>query len=490
MGLVFGLLLLATLLTVLLVWLWALGGLFGANKRGKPDQGFAIVAELGPLHAEVSPRAVVAGVGSFFGVVAGLVVSIFSLDRWGEVFDTIKRNKLRTTLTSVSVAWGIFVLVVLLGLGHGLNNGVRHSFRREAQNGVFITATKTSIPYGGYGVGRRLTFDNRDYAAAQKVKGIDHLSGQYFIHGGRFGGGEMKTQRGMKSNAFDVNAVHADAYYMGANEMVEGRFLNTTDVATRRKAAVIGRPVRDFLFEDGEDPIGQWIVVGGVPFQVVGVFSDEGGEENERQIYIPVTTAQLAFHGVDHLGMLSFTVGNASAAEAKAITREIVANLAAAHQFSPDDPQAARVFDNVEGHEKFNKFFLTISIFVVVIGLGTLAAGVVGVSNIMMIAVKERTKEIGIRKALGATPQSIVAMIVHEAVFLTSIAGLLGLSAGVLFLGAIPHLVDTELIRNPSVDIGVGVIAALGLVIAGALAGYVPARAAARVNPVHTLRDQ
>ena len=434
---------------------------------------------------EARPRTLIA----FLQIVGGVLLGMLSFDRWGEVFDTIRRNKLRTALTAISVAWGIFVMVVLLGLGHGLNNGIRHSFRREATNGIWISANKTSVPYAGYGLGRHITFDNHDYDRALEVTGIEHLSGQYFVRGGRFGGGEMKIQRGVKSNAFQVNPVHPGAFYMGANEIVGGRFLDAADIAGLRKVCVIGRPVRDFLF-DHEDPIGQWIVIGNVAFEVVGVFSDEGGEEEERQIYIPVSTAQLAFHGVDHLGMLMFTVGDATAPEAKAISHEVVEQLAAAHQFSPDDKQAARVFDNVEGFSHFQQFFLVISIFVVVIGCGTLAAGVVGVSNIMMIAVKERTREIGIRKALGATPLAIVAMITQEAIFLTSIAGLLGLSAGVFFLQLLPKMVDSDLILNPSIDIGVGALAAIGLVAAGALAGFVPARAAARVNPVATLRDQ
>jgi putative ABC transport system permease protein len=427
-------------------------------------------------------------------------VSMFSLDRWLEVFDTIRRNKLRTVLTAVSVAWGIFVMVVLLGMGQGLNNGIRYSFRSEAQNVVFIHTGRTSVPYAGYNVGRKLTFQNRDYDRAATVKGIDHIDGSFYITGGQFGGGEMKVQRGTKSNAFGVQSVFPGDYYTGAYAIQEGRYLNTADIVTLRKAAVIGRPVRDYLFGhadattgsgDGgvDDPIGQWIVVGGVAFEVVGVFTMEGSEEEERVVYIPATTAQLAFNGADRLGAISFTVGNADAATTKAITREVVGQLAEAHQFSPDDKQAARVFDTVEGFEHFTKFFLAISIFVLVIGLGTLAAGVVGVSNIMMIAVKERTREIGIRKALGATPVSIVAMIVQEAVFLTSIAGLLGLAGGVMFLGAIPHFIDTEMIKDPAVRVSVGVLAAVGLVIAGALAGFVPARAAAKVNPVQTLRD-
>ncbi|HEY1553643.1 MAG TPA: ABC transporter permease [Kofleriaceae bacterium] len=433
---------------------------------------------------EARPRTLVAFVQVIFGVLVGML----SFDRWGEVFDTIRRNKLRTALTAISVAWGIFVMVVLLGLGHGLNNGIRYSFRREAENGIWVSANKTSVPFAGYGINRHIMFDNHDYDRAKKVAGIEHMSGQYFIKGGRFGGGEMKIQHGIKSNAFQVDAVHPDAFYLGANEIVGGRFLDVADIAYLRKVCVIGRPVRDFLFGT-EDPIGQWIVIGDVAFEVVGVFSDEGGEEEERQIYIPVSTAQLAFHGVDHLGMLMFTVGNATAPQAKEITKQIVDQLAEAHQFSPDDPQAARVFDNVEGFSHFQQFFLVISIFVIVIGCGTLAAGVVGVSNIMMIAVKERTREIGIRKALGATPLAIVAMIVQEAIFLTSVAGLFGLAAGVGFLQILPKLVDTDMIRDPAIDIRVGVMAAVGLAAAGALAGFVPARAAARVNPVATLRD-
>jgi putative ABC transport system permease protein len=207
-------------------------------------------------------------------------------------------------------------------------------------------------------------------------------------------------------------------------------------------------------------------------------------------MFIPVSTAQLAYHGSDHLGMIELTVGQANAAEAKVISDEIVAQLAERHKFSPTDPQAARVHSNVEGYERFSALFMMISAFVVVIGLGTLAAGVVGVSNIMMIAVKERTKEIGVRKALGATPASIIMMIIQEAVFLTSLAGLTGLAAGVALLGVIDANVESDFMKNPSIDLRIGVLATLGLVVAGALAGYFPARAAARVNPIQTLRDQ
>jgi len=438
-------------------------------------------------------------VWSLFAVFFSVVISMFSIDRWGEVFDTIKRNKLRTALTCVSVAWGIFVMVVLLGLGQGLNNGIRHAFRRESANGVYISTSKTSIPWGGYNVGRKITFNNRDYDEALKTEGIDHLSKQFFIHGGRFGGGEMKVARGTKSNLFGVNAVSPDALYLNTLELVQGRFVNDLDVATLRKTVVIGEPVRDYLFGhqtnsdrgDGglDNAIGEWIVVGGVPFQVVGIYKSDN-EETARQTYIPVSTAQLAFNGADRLGMLELTAGDAKTEQTKEIVAKIVAQLSERHQFAPNDGQAVRVFNNVENFERFQAMFFMISVFVIVIGLGTLAAGVVGVSNIMMIAVKERTKEIGVRKALGATPTSIVAMIIQESVFLTGLAGLLGLVGGVALLEVVARVVKTDFIRNPAIDLRVGVAATLGLVIAGALAGFFPARAAARVNPIHALRDQ
>jgi putative ABC transport system permease protein len=204
-----------------------------------------------------------------------------------------------------------------------------------------------------------------------------------------------------------------------------------------------------------------------------------------------VSTAQLAFNGADRIGMIMFDVKpGVSIEEEGQIKRQVIELLAASHQFSPDDKQAVHVFDTIEGFSHFQQFFSVISMFVIVIGLGTLAAGVVGVSNIMMIAVKERTKEIGVRKALGATAQSIIAMIVQEAVFLTSIAGLLGLSAGVVTLGAMGKFIHTDMIENPSINISTGIAAAVGLVIAGALAGFVPAKSAAQVNPIETLRDQ
>jgi putative ABC transport system permease protein len=412
---------------------------------------------------------------------------LFSIDRWSEVLVTIGRNKLRTALTMISVAWGIMVLVALLGLGVGLDQGMRKQFARDATNGVWISANKTSVAYGGYDVGRRLMFENADYERAKKIDGIEYITAQHFI-GGRRWGASLVTKRGAKANTFELAAVHAPVFHLESNEMVVGRFLSDADIAQRRKAAVIGQNVADFLFE-GDPAVGDWITIGGVAFQVVGVFTNPGGAEAERTIYIPISTAQLAFNGGEKVGSIQFTVGNAGPEETQQIIDQIVGQLADRWSFDPKDSQAVRVHNNIEQFERFRKLFWMISMFVVVIGLGTLAAGVVGVSNIMMIAVKERTKEIGVRKALGATPSSIVFMVIQEAVFLTAIAGLLGLVGGLVILEGLGKM-NNDFILNPSIDLRTGLGATFFLIMAGALAGYFPARAAARVNPIHALRDE
>jgi putative ABC transport system permease protein len=410
---------------------------------------------------------------------------LFSFDRWTEVLLTIGRNKLRTALTMISVAWGIFVLVALLGAGRGLDAGMRKKFAKNATNGVWINANKTSVAYGGYDVGRLIQFENADYLRTRNIEGVEHMSARHFLGGNRWG--SQYTRRGGKANTFGINAVYPETFHLEQHTMLLGRFLNEADIAQRRKSAVIGKVVADYLFE-GDPPIGDYIVVGSVPFQVVGVFTDPAGADEERAIYVPATTAQLAFNGGEKLGQLQLTVGNADAAGTQAVIDRIVGKLAETHNFSRADRQAVRVHNNIEQFGRFRKMFWMISAFIVVIGLGTLAAGVVGVSNIMMIAVKERTKEIGVRKALGATPSSIVFMVLQEAVFLTAIAGLLGLTGGVVVLDLLGRM-KNDFLLNPHIDLSTGLVAAGFLVLAGAFAGYFPARAAAKVNPIHALRD-
>jgi putative ABC transport system permease protein len=289
-----------------------------------------------------------------------------------------------------------------------------------------------------------------------------------------------------------VRSVHPDHLYLENTIMIAGRFLNELDITDKRKVCVIGEPVARFLFGTTDDIIGRWVEISRIPFQVVGLFTDKGGEGEREKIYIPITTSQTAFNGADHVHMTMFTMGpEVTVDESRRVARAAGEALAAAHHFSPEDTQAVRVRNNVEQFENFLQIFLGIRVFVVFMGICSLVAGVIGVSNIMMIVVRERTREIGVRKALGATPSHIVTSIVQESVFITTVAGYFGLLAGIGALALIGHVLPpTELFADPDVDLKVALGATVLLVIAGALAGLFPARAAARINPIEAMKDE
>jgi putative ABC transport system permease protein len=415
---------------------------------------------------------------------------MFNLDRWREILDTLWRSKLRSLLTAFSVAWGIFMLVFLLGMGSGLQNGVQQGFADDATNSVWMFAGRTSVPHDGMPIGRRTVFTNRDVAAIDRLTGVDKITGRFHIGAGR--GAAVQSRVGNKVAPYDVRSVHPDHLYLENTIMVAGRFLNEVDIKDKRKVCVIGDPVARFLFGTTDDIIGRWIEINRIPFQVVGLFTDSGGEGEREKIYVPITTSQTAFNGADHVHQTMFTMGpDVTVAESQRVARAAVEVLAAAHHFSPEDTQAVRVRNNVEQFQNFLQIFLGIRVFVVFMGICSLVAGVIGVSNIMMIVVRERTREIGVRKALGATPSHIVTSIVQESVFITTLAGYLGLVAGIGALALIDSLLPpTEMFAHPQVDLTVALGATVLLVIAGALAGLFPARAAARVNPIKALRDE
>jgi putative ABC transport system permease protein len=414
---------------------------------------------------------------------------MFNLDRWREILDTLWRSKLRSLLTAFSVAWGIFMLVFLLGMGNGLQHGVQQEFADDATNSVWMFSGKTSVPYDGMPIGRRIILANSDVEAIDHLPGVDKITGRFFISDGR--ADPVQSRVGDKVAPYDVRSVHPDHLYLENTIMVAGRFLNDVDIKDRRKVCVIGVPVASFLFGTTDDVIGRWVEISRIPFQVVGLFTDDGGEGEREKIYIPITTAQTAFNGADHVHMTMFTLSpDVTVAESKRMARTALETLAAAHHFSPDDPQAVRVRNNAEQFENFLQIFLGIRVFVVFMGICSLVAGVIGVSNIMMIVVRERTREIGVRKALGARPSHIVISIVQEAVFITTIAGYLGLVAGVAGLSLIDKLIPpTDMFAHPDVDLTVALGATVLLVAAGALAGLFPARTAARVNPIAAMRD-
>jgi putative ABC transport system permease protein len=415
---------------------------------------------------------------------------MFSLDRWQEVLQTLARAKLRSALTAFAVAWGIFMLVALLGFGHGLRKGTETQFADDAANSVWIFGGQTSQPYQGMPVGRRIVFTNADYDNLRKLPGIERLTGRFFPGGGRPFSGDRPVRVGAKTQSFDIRAVHPDHLYLEKTLVRGGRFVNDADLIDRRKVAVVGIPVAQF-FWNTTDVIGRTLEIGGVSFQIVGVFDDAGGDDGElRMIYVPVTTAQLAWNGADRLNALLFTVGDKGIAETQELLDQVKVALAERQRFNPADPQAVRVRNNLEQYETFQEIYRTIDTFVSVAGLASLIAGVIGVANIMLITVKERTKEIGIRKALGAPPRSIVGAIMQESIFITTAAGYLGLVAGVGLLSLVASAVpDNEFFGQPQIDFSVAIYANLILIVAGAMAGFFPAYAAAKISPVEAMRD-
>jgi putative ABC transport system permease protein len=407
------------------------------------------------------------------------------LDVWQEIFDTIKRNKLRTALTGFAVAWGIFMLVVLLGSGKGLEHGVDYQFRDDAVNSIWVSSGRTSVPYKGMQPGREIQFDNQDYdEVTTRVQGVEYASGRYWI----FGSQQVNYKN--ENGSYTIRAVHPGHQVLERTKVIQGRYLNEFDLRQFRKSAVLGTLVSSALFHD-EDPIGKEIRIGGISFQVVGVFDDEGSEREREFIYLPISTAQRTFNGANRVNQILYTTGDASLArsmEMAGATRQI---LSVNHTFDPEDERAIYVNNNVQNYQRILALITAIRLFVWVVGVGTLLAGVVGVSNIMLVAVRERTREIGIRKALGATPASIVGLVMQESVLITTVAGYAGLVLGVLVLeGLAKAIPDAAFFRNPQVDLRVAVSATVLLIVAGAIAGFFPARRAAAIRPIEALRDE
>lgn len=410
---------------------------------------------------------------------------MFDTDKWNEILSTIKKNKLRTFLTGFSVAWGIFMLIILLGSGKGLENGVNKEFASSATNTIWIWNGQTSLPYKGMKPGRNIQMHNEDYDEVVKtVKGIDLSSPRFQM----WGDNTLSYKRNY--GTFNIRTVYPDYQYIEKLEIVAGRYVNNTDLEQYRKVTTISTQVEEALFK-GEPSIGKYINVKGIPFKVIGTFKDDDErDENMRMIYIPMTTAQRVFAGENHIHTIALTVGNADAAESKEIENAVKSKLASLLKFDANDPRAIGTWNSVEEFTRFQKLFAGIRLFIWIIGFGTIIAGIVGVSNIMMIVVKDRTKEIGIRKAMGATPWSIISLVLQEAILITSFAGYIGLVLGVLVLETVGSKIESNFFSHPEVDIRIAIYALILLVGSGALAGFIPARKAAAIKPIEALRDE
>jgi putative ABC transport system permease protein len=417
---------------------------------------------------------------------------MFDQDNWQEIFATIKKNKLRTALTAFGVFWGIFMLVIMLGAGTGLKKGVMRDFNGSATNSFFMWTQKTTKPYQGMKPGRVFNFTNEDAAALRQLKCLDVIAPMNQLGGYE---GNNNVIRGIKTGIFAVMAEYPQFREIQAVSIRDGRFINENDIREKRKICVIGKRAFEILFDKKENPIGEWIRISGVYFMVVGITNPTGSgqqaEEQSQQIYVPFSTFQYAFNFGNRVGWFSVRSKNnvpASVAEDQAL-----ALLKERHKIAPEDLMAVGHWNMEKQFNKISGLFIGINGLVWFVGIGTLIAGVIGVSNIMLIVVKERTREIGVKRALGATPFSVMAQLIMESVFLTSIAGYFGLLAGIGLLELISSLLppdNNSMFSNPEVNLNVALTALTVLIVSGALAGMIPARRAVSIHPVEALRSE
>ena len=415
---------------------------------------------------------------------------MFDYDKWQEIFGTMRKHKLRTGLTALGVFWGIFMLIFVLGMGQGLENGVFKGFGQRVKNVMYVWTTRTSQPYKGFQPGRVPRLKLEDIRAIkERVPEVDLIAPRLDM-------GSHVVSFGEASDEYAVRGELQDMINIEALQVHEGRYVNQRDVDEGRKVAVIGKRVKEVLFGDAPC-IGAYIQVRGVQFRVVGVFGPmqvkPWTEDDLEAVVIPLTTMHRTFGMGERVDY--FICSAAPKVLVSQMEPKVRAVLKERHNVAPDDPRGIGGFNLQEEFLSVQLLFGGMKLFLWFVGIGTLLAGIVGVSNIMLIVVKERTKEIGIRKALGATPRSIISMILTESIFLTGVSGYLGLIAGTLLIGGIDYLLiineaDLNNFHHPEVNLTVGVGAIILLVIAGTIAGLIPALQAARVRPVVALKDE
>ena len=409
---------------------------------------------------------------------------MFELDRWREIFESIRSNVLRTILSGFTVALGLYIFIVLFGIGNGLKNAFTEGFARDATNLISISTGKTSIAYDGLQTNRQVVLQNPYYNKIVKEdpKKIEHASQRYTTN--------MLVKYGKESGSYQVNGADASEIYIENRTVLDGRYINPGDIDQKQKVAVIGRMVQRDLIKNGS-PVGKDLDLNGTMFKIIGVFSDDGGDFDERMISIPISTLQQLKKGSDTLSRIYITYDpTMSPKDAISYSDKLEKDLKKDLHVSPDDENGVRVSNNAKNMRNTFQFLLIITLIVGFIGLGTLLAGIIGISNIMVYIVKERTKEIGVRKAIGAKPGAIVGLILQESVVITVISGIIGVALGFLTLVLIGNSLEQYFIKDPSVGWGLVIVAFVCLVIAGLISGFVPAFRASRIKPIEALRSE
>jgi len=405
-------------------------------------------------------------------------------DRWREIFETIGKNKLRTFLSGFTVALGIFIFIILFGLGNGLKNTFQEFFLDDASNAIFLYPGKTSMPYKGFKANRRIEFENDDL---EDIRQNFAMLTEFVTP--RISRSAL-TRYKNESNTYTTRAVAPGHQLVEKTILMKGRYINENDINEKTKNAVIGRLVAKDLFKT-EDPLGKYINVGSTAFKVVGVFQDDGGDREERYIYISYTTRQLLEKSNNKVDQLIVTfpkeLGHAGAIALESSLKKYFKDK---KSIDPRDPNGIYFQNLTDELKQSQQFAVVLQLIVSFVGLGTLIAGIIGISNIMVFVVKERTKELGIRKALGATPKSVIQMILQESVFITAISGYVGLFLGIVVLKNIGLKLEEYFIKDPYIDLGTALTATLILILFGAIAGYIPAKRASSIKPIVALRDE
>lgn len=408
---------------------------------------------------------------------------MFDIDRWREIFQSIGKNKLRTFLGAFTVALGIFIFTVLFGMGNGLKNTFDKFFSDDATNTIFIRPGSTSKAYKGFKEGRRIQFENEDLELLKKELGdrIEYLSARVYKG--------VQARNKNESGSYTIRSVHPDHQFIENTIITDGRFIDGNDIRNRTRVVVIGRLVEEDLFKK-ENALGKFLELNGITYKVVGVFKDEGSDDEERNIYAPVSTIQLIHKNTDDIDQIALTFNKAlGVSGAKKIVVDITRILKEKHFIAKDDRSGIFVRSVFDNYQQNMQLANVLQMIVLWIGIGTLFAGAISIGNIMVFVVKERTKELGIRKALGATPGSIVGLILQESIFITAIAGYIGILIAIFTLGKMGNNLEDYFITNPQVNTSTIVWATVILVFVGALAGYIPARRAAKIKPVVALGD-
>lgn len=416
------------------------------------------------------------------------------IDLWQEIYGTVRRNKLRTVLTGCAVAWGIFILIVLLGAGNGLLNAQTEQMSSLAMNSLQIGAGWTSKPYDGLKQGRRIQLNNGDLEISSRMKEHVITAGAILYQG------NTNISFGAEYINESLRGVHPNYLEINRPKIVEGRFINALDIQESRKVAVIHKLSAEILFKQPEQALGKMLNIGGIMYQVIGIYQDLGNSY-ERSVFLPFSTLQLIYNKGDKLHNILLSIKDLNTEEEnQAFEADYRAAIGAHQRFDKEDYSAIWIWNRFTQMLQMNEGSNYIRMAIWIIGLFTLLSGVVGVSNIMLITVKERTREFGIRKALGATPLSILQLVIAESIAITALFGYLGMLAGIgvtEYMNIVAGRQVTDMgfgqattFLNPTVDIGVAIKATVTLIVAGTLAGLFPALKAVRTRPIKALRAE